>query len=56
MSNGIFGCKDSHTSLHLQNPVRTRSKLFYQDGSGMQDFFENLKIVPLEDQADDVYQ
>ena len=56
MSNGVFGCKDSHTSLHLQNPVRTRSKLFYRAGSGMQDFFENLKIDPLEDQADDVYQ
>ena len=36
--------------------MRTRSKLFYRAGSGMQDFFENLKIVPLEDQADDVYQ
>lgn len=37
-------------------PVRTRSKLLYRAGSGMQDIFENPKIVPLEDQADDVYQ
>ena len=42
---------------NLQNPARTKSELLYRAGSGVQDIFENLTIVPLADAAaDDVYQ
>ena len=41
---------------NLQNLARKRSELLYRAGSGVQDIFENLTIVPLECQADDVYQ
>ena len=41
---------------NLQNPARKRSELLYRAGSGVQDIFENLTIVPLpEGQVDDVY-
>ena len=42
---------------NLQNPARKKSKLLYRAGSGVQNIFENLTIVPLADAAaDDVYQ
>ena len=30
----------------LQNPARKRRELLYRAGSGVQDFFENLTIIP----------
>ena len=39
---------------NLQNSARKRSELLYRVGSGVQEIFENLTIVPLE--ADDVYR
>ena len=42
---------------NLQNPARKRNEILYRAGTGVQDIFENLVIVPLpECQADDVYQ
>ena len=43
---------------NLQNPARKRSELLYRAGSGVQDIFENLTVVPLvvQDPPDDVYQ
>ena len=41
---------------NLQNPAGKRSELIYRAGSGVQDIFESLTIVPLEGRADDVYQ
>ena len=43
-------------AIILQNPARKRSELLYRASSGVQDIFENLTVVPLEGQADDVYQ
>ena len=42
---------------NLQNAARKKSELLYRAGSGVQDIFENLAIVPPpEGQEDDVYQ
>ena len=41
----------------MQNPARKRNEMLYHTGTGVQDIFENLVIVPLpEGQVDDVYQ
>ena len=43
--------------ISMQNPARKRNEMLYRAGTGVQDIFENLVIVPLpEGQADDVYQ
>ena len=40
-----------------QNPARKRNEMLYRAGTGVQDIFENLVVVPLpEGQKDDVYQ
>ena len=43
---------------NLQNAVRKKSELLYRAGSGVQDIFENLTIVPPPEgqEGDDVYQ
>ena len=41
---------------NLQNPARKGSELFYRASSAVQDILENLITVPLEGQANDVYQ
>ena len=41
----------------LQNAGRKKSELLYRAGSGVQDIFENLAIIPApEGEDDDVYQ
>ena len=41
---------------NLQNPARKRNEMLYRAGTGVQDIFENLVVVPLpEEQEDDVY-
>ena len=56
----MCGCEDSNFSpkvkTNLQNLARKRSELLYRVGSGVQDIFENLTIVPVEGQVDDVYR
>ena len=42
---------------NLQNPARKRNEMLYWAGTGVQDIFENLAVVPLpKGQAGDVYQ
>ena len=43
---------------NLQNAERKKSKLLYRAGSGVQDIFENLTIVPPPEgqEGDDIYQ
>ena len=42
---------------NLQNPARKRNEMLYRAGTGVQDIFENVVVVPLpEGQEDDVYQ